>query len=239
MIGLDKKIGDKKLFLSLLNNDISNVYVGFVNPFSYQYIANDQTKIQQINFYFADGILLKILHNLFYKNKVDRVSFDYSSIADNVFNFIESVRGRLGIIGALPEEVDLAVENIITRYPNLYIDFVRHGYFESHESMKTVAQEIKSSGIEYLLVGMGTPKQEDFMCFIKESQIPLKLCISCGGFITQTSLKPDFYLDFVKKFNLMWLQRIIMFRHVRIRFIKYYPRFIFFYLLAKIKEKFM
>ena len=102
---------------------------------------------------------------------------------------------------------------------------------------KTIA-ELNLLQPEVILVGMGTPYQERFSINAKQQLSSPAVIITCGGFLTQTSIKPDYYYPWVKKLGLRWLQRIIMHKHVRDRVLKKYPKFTVSYLYKMIGFKF-
>lgn len=55
--------------------------------------------------------------------------------------------------------------------------------------------------IDILIIGMGSPYQEKFAVKIKKENINIPLTFTCGGFLTQTSIKADYYHPLVKKFG--------------------------------------
>jgi N-acetylglucosaminyldiphosphoundecaprenol N-acetyl-beta-D-mannosaminyltransferase len=66
---------------------------------------------------------------------------------------------RLFLFGGAPGIADRAAQELQRRYPGLQIAGTRNGYFSPEESPR-IAQEIRASGAQLLLVGMGFPKQE-------------------------------------------------------------------------------
>ncbi len=85
-------------------------------------------------------------------------------------------------------------------------------------------------------MAMGAPLQEIAAAKIHEKNNH-KLVITCGGFITQTSIKDDYYHPMSKKLGLRWLQRIVMHKHVRDKVLKKYPSFVIRYTFDGIKSK--
>lgn len=83
---------------------------------------------------------------------------------------------------------------------------------------------------------MGSPYQENFSISLKNSfgNSRLKLIITCGGFLTQTSIKTDYYHPIIKKTGLRWLQRMVMHKHVRDKVFSKYPSFILKYFVERI-----
>jgi N-acetylglucosaminyldiphosphoundecaprenol N-acetyl-beta-D-mannosaminyltransferase len=81
---------------------------------------------------------------------------------------------------------------------------------------------------------MGTPYQEDFALLAKKF-LKSSFIITCGGFLTQTSIRPDYYSPLVKRLGLRWLQRAIYHKHVRRRLIVDYPKFMIRYIVGKLR----
>ncbi|GKW54130.1 teichoic acid biosynthesis protein A [Pseudoalteromonas sp. NCCP-2140] len=205
--------------------------ISFLNPFSYYEVAKDDNLIDGVDYYFSDGSLLCHLHNLFLP-KITRASFDYSSIAGTFLQSVADTNKRIAIIGATEEENTLAVKVLKQQYPGLNVVYHRNGYIENNEQ---TASELNELDIDVVLVGMGTPYQERFSIYLKDNLKNPAVIITCGGFLTQTSIKPDYYHPLIKKFGLRWLQRIVMHKHVRDRVLKVYPKFIFSYLSTMIR----
>lgn len=81
-------------------------------------------------------------------------------------------------LGASQEVLDALVEKLQTRYPKLSIGHA-NGYFSVSDSAQKAA-DVAASGASVLLVGMGVPRQEEFI----ETQWPhlgVKLAIGVGG----------------------------------------------------------
>ena len=204
----------------------SSQVISFVNPFSYYEIANKPNLVENIDHFFSDGALLCKLHNLFLP-KITRASFDYSSIAESFLMRVTSLNKRIAIIGATDEENATAVNVLKSQYPSLNVVYYRNGYIKDKD---VVAKELNELQAEVILVGMGTPYQEQLSIYLKDVLSNPAVIITCGGFLTQTSIKADYYHPFVKKTGLRWLQRMIMHKHVRDRVFKKYPKFVFSYL---------
>lgn len=229
---LDKKIKGRRFFEELLNKDstTSNFQaISFVNSFSYIKLLENYDLIENIDSFFIDGSLLTIFHNWFNINKVERLSFDFSSIAHDVFEWCQAEHKKVAFVGANSIEIKKAICNIKKLYPDLEIAYYHDGYIND-DVFNKVQKDILEAGTEVLICGMGTPLQEEFLLKFKNIKTSLKLGFTCGGFLTQTSIKPDYYHPFIKKTGLRWLQRMIMHSHVRKRVFVDYPKFLFFYL---------
>lgn len=224
---LEEKILVRKDFKTLLTK--KKQAISFVNPFSYSILVNLDDIVDEVDAFFSDGSLLCALSNLRRRTKIDRVSFDFSSIADDVFAFATSNKRKVALVGSTQDEVEEAKNYFEEKYPNLEICLARNGYFSVGDFSK-VANELNNSKADIVIAGMGTPLQEQFIIYIRENCLSVNLALTCGGFLTQTSMKGDYYHPMVKKLGLRWIQRCWLHKHVRQRLIKDYPLFVVQYL---------
>ncbi len=236
-MNIDNKIGDRKLFDNILKSKSGRYFVSFVNPFSYNSLMKNKTLSENIDVFFIDGNLFRLLYGLFH-NKVERISFDYSSIASDVLDYAVSEGLNVGFVGATETELEKAIDNINLNHNNLKVVYKRNGYFSSQEEREKALHCINDTNVQLLIVGMGTPYQEEFMSLVKKSCTKVRLAFSCGGFLTQTSINKDYYHPLIKKFHLMWLQRMFMHSHVRKRVLTDYPVFVVKYIITNLKRVF-
>lgn len=233
------KIKNKSYFLNYLSSkkNGNTKLITFLNPYSYNVLSNNYEYIKEFDSIYADGSLLVLLHNLFNKNKIDRVSFDFSSIATDVLEYANNNSLNIALIGAKQNEIEGATKNLKKMYPNINFIYTRNGYFNNELDYEKCFSDLKQIDIDILIIGMGSPYQEKFAVRVKNEKINIGLVFTCGGFLTQTSIKTDYYHPLVKKFDLRWLQRAIMHKHVRSRLVKEYPLFVVKYIYNNLKEK--
>jgi exopolysaccharide biosynthesis WecB/TagA/CpsF family protein len=235
---INNKLQNKSMFLKELKyNQCKSKVITFLNPFSYNVFLENEELIENFDSFYADGALLVKLHNIFNKNKIDRVSFDFSSIAKDVLEYANNNKLNIALIGAKQKELDGALVNLKNIYPSINFIYTRNGYFNNEYEYVECFKNLKEYDIDILIIGMGSPYQEKFAVKVKNENINLPLIFTCGGFLTQTSIKADYYHPFVKRFGLRWLQRAIMHKHVRNRLIKDYPIFIIKYIYNHILMK--
>ncbi len=113
---------------------------------------------------------------------------------------------RLGFLGAKEEVIQKAKENFLKKYPNLNFVYTRNGYFKNDDE---IINEIVEKNPQILLVGLGSPKQEEIIVKLKNR---LKSCvlIGVGGsfdvFSGLTKEAPVIY----RKMGIEWLYRTIL-----------------------------
>ena len=231
---LEKKIHSVQKINDILNSESDGdaKVISFVNPFSYAIVAKNSDVTDAVDYWFCDGSLMCALTNLRRDEHIKRASFDFSSIASDVIAHAESNRIKVGFVGAKEDEIHEAIRNIRAFYPDLDVVFAHNGYISDLE-YQTVLDDLKDSHAEFLIVGMGTPHQEKFAIDCKKNVKSLNLIFTCGGFLTQTAIKGDYYHPLVKKLGLRWLQRAFLHSHVRKRLVRDYPVFILRYLFDR------
>lgn len=223
----------KKFELPMLCKTDNTKIISFVNPFSYLKLTNEDVDISEIDDFYIDGKLLVYLMRLKYKSFFERISFDFSSIADAVFSTAIKHNMKIAIIGSRTDILEKSVDYFNSRYPDLRINYFRNGYINEDE-YPSVLSKLQDSDI--ILLGLGTPFQEAFALEIKEALPKGKYIYTCGGFIEQTGIKGDFYKPYVKKSGLLWLQRAYESPHVRRRLIIDYPKFTLLFLLGMFRK---
>lgn len=112
---------------------------------------------------------------------------------------------KVGFLGAKEEVITLAKENFLKKLPNLNFVYVRNGYFNNDDE---IINEIAAASPQVLLVGLGSPRQEEFIIKLKEV---LSGCIfvGVGGsfdvFSGLTKESPVIY----RKLGVEWLYRTL------------------------------
>ncbi|HDY7739292.1 TPA: WecB/TagA/CpsF family glycosyltransferase [Vibrio vulnificus] len=210
----------------------------FVNPYSY-YLFKDELTQDEKNCFniFVDGISLVKLYNFFSsdEDKIERYSFDFTSLAPTVFEFCERNNIKVAIVGSTDDELELAISVILKRFENLNIVFVHNGFFNIDDEF--IYESLSKSGAELVISGMGTPRQEKFLLKVKKNCSCIRLGFTCGGFLTQISTNPDYFSPIMSRFHLRWLQRFIRHSFVRKRVLVDYPKFFIRFLFETYKQK--
>ena len=111
----------------------------------------------------------------------------------------------VALIGAKPEVVQLAAENLKNEVENLNIAYVQDGYFKDEER---VLDELKNSGARLILVALGSPKQEKFIKQAK-SVLPFGLMVGVGGSFDVWSGTVERAPEIYQKLGIEWLYRTV------------------------------
>lgn len=169
-----------------------------------------------------DGIAMVWVLTLF-GHKFQRSSFDYTSMADRVFKNIEHKGSTLFIIGSTDDNVYAFTSHLTNTYPELKICGYRNGYFIDDDERNHAAEEIAAVNPDYIVVGMGAPRQEIFITKLR-SVGWAGIAYTCGGFIHQTANRgKTYYPKLIDRLNLRWLYRIVDEPRLITRYLILYP----------------
>lgn len=112
----------------------------------------------------------------------------------------------VALIGAKPEIVKKAKENLIKEFSSLYITYIHDGYFKEDEQ---VLEELKIRQPRLVLCALGSPKQEEFILKAK-SILPEALFVGVGGSFDVWSGEVKRAPEIYQKLGLEWLYRTIL-----------------------------
>jgi UDP-Gal:alpha-D-GlcNAc-diphosphoundecaprenol beta-1,4-galactosyltransferase len=228
-------INSEFVFADLLQGGNSCRVVTFVNPYSY-YLLADEALDEKFDCIFADGISLVVLYNWFSKQEIKRYSFDFTSIATIVFGNCVERDLSIALVGGTSSEVDAAAGVIESRFPGISIRLAMPGFFSTEAERTACLDSLKTSGIEVLICGMGTPLQEHFVLGARDHIPTLKVAFTCGGFLSQIASSEKYHNPLMSKLHLRWLQRAIRHSYVRKRLLTDYPKFFFRFLREKMSS---
>ncbi len=114
---------------------------------------------------------------------------------------------RIFLFGGAPGVAEEAAQVLLTRYPGLQIAGTRNGFFSASES-PAIAQQIRASGAQLLLAGMGFPKQEFWLAdYLRETGCGA--AIGVGGSFDVISGKVERAPASWRRLNLEWLYRLV------------------------------
>lgn len=91
------------------------------------------------------------------------------------------IKTTIYCLGASEHVIKKASEELASSYSYVSISGFHHGYFEQDSAIEeNIISEISESHVDLLLVGLGFPRQEQFI-FKHKDKLNAKLAIGCGG----------------------------------------------------------
>ncbi|WP_239499362.1 WecB/TagA/CpsF family glycosyltransferase [Pseudomonas putida] len=172
--------------------------------------------------YFCDGMLLSTFMSRMTGQPVQRVSFDFTSIADPVLRTAEQQGLGVYFVGARQVELDLFLLKIRHRYPHLKIAGSHNGYFDEVQA-RDIHADIRDSGTDILITGLGAGLQEQFV----EQGMNLGyagVAFTCGGFIRQQATATlNYYPEIINRLHLRAFYRMYREPHTIRRYLFNYP----------------
>ena len=191
----------------------------FLNPVSYLDALEHQELFCQMDGLFADGSLLVAAIRICYGVKVTRRSCDMTSIGKLLLEVSASTGKTLYYVASKQEEVETAVGMLKEKFHGVQIMGYRNGYFSSEEEMDEEARHITELKPDFLVVGMGALKQEEFLLRVKKAGYQ-GIGFTCGGFIHQTAHnEANYYPEWADRTNLRFLYRMWKEPHTRKRYL--------------------
>lgn len=176
-----------------------------INPEMIQYSRKDDkfaAFVRNADLVIPDGIGveigLKILgHNV---RRIAGIEF-----AKSLINKFSEQSEPVAFVGAKPEIIKKAVENLKNEINSLNVCYVQDGYFKDDERVLT---ELKNSGAKLVLVALGSPKQEFFIQRAMEL-LPDAVMIGIGGSFDVWSGVVKRAPLIYQKLGLEWLYRTV------------------------------
>lgn len=138
------------------------------------------------------------------------------------------------IFGGKPGVAEQASINILSEFPRADILDFHNGYFTDSDVPNIISQ-INAAKAEILLVGLGAPKQENWI-HQHAHELNCKVIIGVGGSIDVFAGTATLAPEFMRKAGLEWLYRLIR-QPSRYKRMLDLPRFILLTLKARFTEE--
>jgi N-acetylglucosaminyldiphosphoundecaprenol N-acetyl-beta-D-mannosaminyltransferase len=187
----------------------SRTLVTFLNPVSYHLLRAQPEILDTFDRIFVDGILLVKLLEWGGVRRTRRTSLDMTSAAPILFQWCIENRNSIYFVGSRQEEINRFVGVISRAFPDLEVCGYRNGYFPI-EQWEEVARSILGLKPDVVVVGMGTPRQEQFMAVLSSVDPSWEgIAFSCGGFFHQTQDRLFYYPGWVDRLHLRMPYRVL------------------------------
>jgi N-acetylglucosaminyldiphosphoundecaprenol N-acetyl-beta-D-mannosaminyltransferase len=164
-----------------------------------------QNFVEKAKWVVADGQPLVWVAPIFRGRLPERVAG--IELVDGIASEAEKEGFRIYLLGAEKKVVETVSAQLKRKYPKLNICGARDGYFSSDEA-QIRADEIRNSDAQILFVGMGVPKQEEFI----ENQwerMGVNFAIGVGGSFDVIAGLRKRAPGFIQRIGFEWLYRLI------------------------------
>jgi N-acetylglucosaminyldiphosphoundecaprenol N-acetyl-beta-D-mannosaminyltransferase len=113
---------------------------------------------------------------------------------------------RVFMVGSTEDVVQHAGTHVMNRFENVVVTGAHHGFFSLTQESQLVAS-INQSRSEILLVGMGNPRQEEFIVR-NRAALHTPVAIAVGGLLDIWGGKLHHYPKWATRYRCHWLYRI-------------------------------
>ena len=181
-------------------------YFANVNSFNLAH-ENDYFKqvVNSADFVFADGSGVRLAA------RVNGVALkDNVNGTDMLPKLCESARDRglsIYLLGADHGVADTAANALAVQYPGLKIAGTHHGYIDANQSQELIKQ-INAAGTDILLVGMGSPVQEQWLCE-HAHQLRCRSALAVGGLFDFFSGRIPRAPLWMRELGMEWVWRLL------------------------------
>lgn len=160
--------------------------------------------ISQADLVTADGVGILLAGRLLGDRFPERVTG--IELADFLFAIGEDEGWSFYFLGASPGVTQKARNGLQKVYPGLQVRGCQHGYFKKDQEARVVA-DIHRTRPDIILVGLGSPRQDEFIQAHKDA-FPGTVWIGVGGSFDVFSGKVQRAPDLFRRLKLEWLYRI-------------------------------
>lgn len=180
-----------------------------VNPFSYHLVRRHPELYDKMDGLFVDGMTMCWLIRLLWGKRVPRLSFDMSSMAVDLFSYLNNKETSRSIyfLGTKQEILEETIKQFHKNYLKMNIAGYRNGYFIDNDDRKKAITDIIQSNCDFAVIGMGSPLQEQFALDLKNAGYK-GIVFTCGGFLHQSAKDINYYPKWVNKYNLRAFYRL-------------------------------
>lgn len=198
--------------------------VTFLNPYSFLKIYESDIELSRFDKICIDGVALKIFLELVYRgSKIQRLSFDFTSVAHQVFERAASEKEKGFILGSDESSNTQFLEKISSMFPGVNLSG-RSGYFNDDKDLSDFLSDLASSNHDFIVIGMGAVKQEEVANALVDLSFKGRI-YTCGGFIHQTAMAGgEYYPGWIDKLNLRFAYRMFKEPSTVRRYLVDYPK---------------
>lgn len=234
IFGIDICLKTENQLIGLIEQDIKNnrqVTIVSINPEKVMHAKRDYKffdMITQATYRPVDGIGIKIASMINGGDVRGRVTG--IDLFESLVNNARVNNRKVGLLGAGEGVAKLTKERLCQKLSGLEVNLVKNGFNDMYDN-EILLGDINASKIDYLFVGLGSPKQEQWI-FKNKDRLNVKVIQGVGGGIDIFSGNVKRAPNLIRKFGLEWLYRLLREPHRTKRQLK-----LFIFLFDVIKRK--
>ena len=180
--------------------------VSFINPHAFHLRLYDQAyanTLWHFDIVLPDGIGVAVASRWINQVKIQRQSFDETSLFHPVFDQINQMKKSVCFIGSKPGIADRAGAKMCETYKNVtYL-----GSLDGYQPFDKIVDWVMRLSPDVVVIGMGAPLQESLLLRLKYDGFK-GVGITCGGFFDQYALENQYYPLWADQLELRWLYRL-------------------------------
>jgi len=231
LLGLPLDAGVEQAHILSLLDKKDSALVSFINPAAWALARRNpdfRRALEQMDFVLPDGIGVCLACQTLKKIECERISFDISSLANPFFKKHGERDLSLFLVGGSDDVALNMKKKLSLKYKDLNIVGTESGFGDWNIKIANIL----AVNPHTVLVGMGAPKQEEFILALRARGYN-GLAISCGGFFDQYLLADNYYPALVNKLHVRFAYRLYKEpQRLWRRYLLDYPTFVWLYLQA-------
>jgi N-acetylglucosaminyldiphosphoundecaprenol N-acetyl-beta-D-mannosaminyltransferase len=197
--------------LDIVNEHIANrnnLLIGVVNVAKIVNMRKDPTlqeSLEEADLVLADGAPIVWLSRMLQKSLPERVAG-----IDLMYRLLQQANERqyrVYFLGTKPEVLQKVVATVQSEYPRVQVAGFRDGYFGEKDE-ESVAQTIRDSKTDILLVAISSPKKENFLRKWR-NLMNVPVCHGVGGSFDVLAGVVKRAPIWMQKYGLEWFYRLI------------------------------
>ncbi|MCB1196796.1 MAG: WecB/TagA/CpsF family glycosyltransferase [Deltaproteobacteria bacterium] len=157
----------------------------------------------QAHFVYADGIGVAIASKLLQQKNIERVTG--ADLLLDVAALCEKEKKTIALYGASKDNIAKALQALQVAYPKLNIAFAVDGY---QNDSGYITQLMQSTPPDLVFVGLGSPKQEQWI-IEQVNRFPQTLFTGVGGSFDVLSGAVTRAPQWIRRIGMEWLYRIV------------------------------
>jgi len=160
--------------------------------------------IKKADLIYADGWGVVLVAKLLGKNLPERTNA--ADFFEQFCRVVAKENLNLYLLGARKGVIQKTVANLRRKFPKIKIAGFHHGFFTQKQE-KEIIDKINNLRPDFLLVGMGVPKQEEWIDKHKEN-LQVKVIWAVGGLFNLLSGELSRAPTLMRNFGFEWLYRL-------------------------------